>query len=248
MDGPILWWFGRAECEREVETDVKDGVMVMVLEIGEEMERFQRNLKRGEERIARDFYFVQSEEENDNYFREFFKTKVYAAVAIGDNKTNPKWNHTMEYTIAATNVQNPVLDLLIELYINRTRGDKRVGSVSRPTCELFHHAANNTQGGITSLTLPLVTDGKDSKGVVTIEYSFGEEKSAKKLSFVKKLANAGTLMAVKGTIMYTTGVYAPIPIRVFRGLEIICSKATANTIFGEEFLLDVILEIVQNVV
>ncbi|KAM7511017.1 hypothetical protein LguiB_009892 [Lonicera macranthoides] len=185
--------------------------------------------------ICKDFKLTLVSATEVEQVRELFKTKVYAAVAIGHNKTNPKWNHTMEYTIAATDVQNPVLDLVIELYINRTRGDKRVGYVSRPTCELFHHVANNTQGGITSLTLPLVTDGNDSKGVVTIEYSFREEKSVKKPSFVKKLANAGTLMAVKGMIMYTTGVYAPIRIRVFRGLEIVCSKATTSTIFGRGF-------------
>ena len=211
--------------------------------------------------VCKDFKLTLVSATDVEQVREFFKTKVYATVAIGDNdttkkrtptdksnETNPKWNYTMEYTIAATDVQIPGLDLVIELYINRTRGDKRVGVVSRPICELFHHGANNTQGGITCLTLPLVTDGGYSKGVVTIEYSFGEEKSVKKLSLVKKLVNVGTSMAVKGTIMSTTGVYAPIPIHVFRGPEIVCSKATASAILGEEVLLEVILEVVQNVV
>ncbi|KAM7511008.1 hypothetical protein LguiB_009883 [Lonicera macranthoides] len=160
------------------------------------------------------------------------------------NETNAKWNHTMEYTIAATDVQNPGLDLLIELYIDRKRGDKRVGHATRPINELFHHSANNI--GITRLNLPLVTEGGVTKGLVTLEYSFGEEKSVKKLSLVKKLVNAGTSVAVKATIMSSTGVYVSTPIHVFHEPEIVCSKATASAIFGAEVLLDTALEVVQN--
>ena len=207
--------------------------------------------------VCRDFKLTLVSATDVEDVRNFFKTKVYAAVTIGDNKatkkqtppdksneTNPKWNHTMEYTIAATDVQNPGLDLLIELYIDRTRGDKCVGHATRPINELFHHSANKI--GITKLNLPLVTEGGVTKGVVTLEYSFGEEKSIKKLSLVKTLVNAGTSMAVKATIMSSTGAYVPIPIHVFRGPEIVCSKATAGAISGGEFLLDVTLEAVQN--
>lgn len=115
-----------------------------------------------------------------------------------------------------------------------------MGHASRPINELFHHNANNI--GITRLNLPFVTEDGVTKGVVTLEYSFGEEKSVKKLSLV----NAGTSMVVKATIMSSTGAYVPIPIHIFGGPEIVCSKATAGAIFSREFLLDVMLEVVQN--
>ncbi|KAM7507688.1 hypothetical protein LguiA_018143 [Lonicera macranthoides] len=207
--------------------------------------------------VCRDFKLTLVSATDVEHIRNILKTKVYAAVTIGDNKetkkqtstdksneTNPKWNHTMEYTIAATDVQNPGLDLLIELYIDRKCGDKRVGHVTRPINELFHHSANNI--GITRLNLPLVTEGGVTKGLVTLEYSFGEEKSVKKLSLVKKLVNAGTSVAVKATIMSSTGIYVSTPIHVFHEPEIVCSKATASAIFGAEVLLDTALEVVQN--
>ncbi|KAM7511010.1 hypothetical protein LguiB_009885 [Lonicera macranthoides] len=169
--------------------------------------------------VCRDFKLTLVSTTYVEHVRNIFKTKVYVAVTIGDNKetkkqtstdkfneTNPKWNHTMECTIAATDVQNPGLDLLIKSYIDR---------------------------GVT-------------KGLVTLEYSFGEEKSVKKLSLVKKLVNAGTSMAVKATITSSTGVYVSTPIHVFREPEIVCSKATASAHFGGEFLLDAMLEVVQN--
>ncbi|KAM7507687.1 hypothetical protein LguiA_018140 [Lonicera macranthoides] len=194
--------------------------------------------------------------------RKLFKPKIYALVKIGDNKgtqkktptakpneTNPMWNHTMQYIIAANDVhQYTGLNLVIELYTDRTLGDKRVGYMSIPICALFRHDANSIQGGITSLEFFLVTDAGYGRGWVTIAYRFGAEKYVKKLSTWKKLANVGTSIAVHGAIMSTTGLHVPIPIRVVNKPQIVCSKATAHTIFGEEFLADIILEIVQNIV
>ncbi|KAM7511019.1 hypothetical protein LguiB_009894 [Lonicera macranthoides] len=159
------------------------------------------------------------------------------------NETNPEWNHTMEYTIADTNIQKPGLDLLIELYIDRTRGDKRVGHATRPINELFVHSDNNV--GITRLDLPVVSEGGVTKGVVTLEYSFGEEKSVKKLSLVKKLVNAGTSMAVKVAIMSKTGYYVPIPIRLFRGPDIVCSKGSGGGILSEESIVKTVVKVAQ---
>ncbi|KAM7511022.1 hypothetical protein LguiB_009897 [Lonicera macranthoides] len=207
--------------------------------------------------ICRDFKLTLVSATDVEEVRRYFKTKVYATVTIGDNKatkkrtptdtfneTNPKWNHTMGYTIADTDIQKPGLDLLIELYIDRTRGDKRVGHVTLPINELFVHSANNV--GITRLDLPVVIESGVTKGVVTLEYSFGEEKILKKLSLVKKLVNAGTAMAVKAAIMSTTGYYVPIPIRLFEGPDIVCSKGSGVGILSEETLINTVVEVAQS--
>jgi len=190
----------------------------------------------------------------------FFRTKLYARVTIGDiegtrketptdksHETNPEWNHTMEYTIADSVIQDPAgLNLLIELYLNRTRGDKRVSYVSRTIYELFGLGANNMgEGNITRLNLPLESDGGVTKGVVTFEYIFGEEKSVEKLSLVKKLVNLGISVAVKGGIMCMTTIpLIPIPIRVFQEPEIVCSK-TGGGILSGDALVDVLVDGVQ---
>lgn len=69
--------------------------------------------------------------------------------------------------------------------------------------------------------MPLKTDEGVAKGVVTLEYSFGEETSVKKLSSIKKLVNTGASMAVEVAITCTTGLKLETPYRVFDGLEIV---------------------------
>ncbi|KAM7511026.1 hypothetical protein LguiB_009901 [Lonicera macranthoides] len=158
------------------------------------------------------------------------KSEVYAKVTIGDKKTgkkvqttptdtNPEWNHQMEFIIAAKQIhRNSGLHLLVELYADRARGDRRHGHVYRSINELFESAVEE---GNTRLALPLKTDEGVTKGVVTLEYSFGEETSVKKLSSIKKLVNTGAAMAVGVAITCTTGLDLETPYRVFDGPEIV---------------------------
>ncbi|KAM7511021.1 hypothetical protein LguiB_009896 [Lonicera macranthoides] len=191
--------------------------------------------------------------------RLFGQTKVYATVTIGDehankkrtptdmfNETNPQWNHTMEYSIDAAYIQNPGLDLHVELYIDRTLGHKRVGYVSRPIYKLFHRG---TPGGIRRISLPLETDRGVTKGEVTLEYGFGEEASVKTLSSKEKFLYAGILVVVLITAIISIAVLvAAIAvityiIRVVRRPDIVCNEALGG---GGDVLCEVFsIEAVQ---
>lgn len=157
--------------------------------------------------------------------RHIFRTKVYARVIIGGNKdtirqtqrdkengTNPVWNRPMNYKIAETDVLQPGLGLVIELYCHRSLGnDELIGQVTTSVGDLYSQMEQ--QHSSTTQTWSI----KNGSGDLTFSYKFGEKINIKEPSLWRKFVKSGTSALKAGAsfslemaILASTGVYIPI--------------------------------------
>lgn len=76
------------------------------------------------------------------------RMKVYAVIALNgamvgcthtdeEGKTNPRWNSTFGFPINEADLRRPGLNIAVELYCERTLGDRYVGRTVIPVKSLF---------------------------------------------------------------------------------------------------------------
>ncbi|KAJ8529518.1 hypothetical protein K7X08_036353 [Anisodus acutangulus] len=117
----------------------------------------------------------------------FSKMDVYAQVSIStikqktfvDNNsgTNPKWNHSMKFTLDESSLTKPGLYLIIRLKSERTLGDKDIGEVSVPINDMFSQSTSNGTAE-RFVEYPVITESGKPKGTLNFSYKFGEKYTA----------------------------------------------------------------------
>ncbi|XP_059309539.1 protein SRC2-like [Lycium ferocissimum] len=131
--------------------------------------------------------------ENIKNINTFSKMDVYAEVSIPsyytiaahkqktfidkNSGTNPKWNHSMKFTLDESSLTKPRLYLIIRLKSERTLGDREIGEVSVPVNDLFNQS---TSDGTTErfVEYPVITESGKPKGTLKFSYKFGEKFTA----------------------------------------------------------------------
>ncbi|CAN4111106.1 unnamed protein product [Withania somnifera] len=127
--------------------------------------------------------------ENIKNVNTFSKMDVYAEVFLSSNApkqktfvdknsgTNPKWNHSMKFTLHESSLAQPGLYLIIRLKSERTLGDKEIGEVSVPVHDLFNQS---TPDGTAErfVQYPVITENGKPKGTLKFSYKFGEKFTA----------------------------------------------------------------------
>ncbi|KAM3290627.1 protein SRC2-like [Capsicum chacoense] len=130
--------------------------------------------------------------ENIKNVNTFSKMDVYAEVFISSysNKSyrqktlvdknsgpNPKWNHSMKFTLDESSINKPGLYLVIRLKSERTLGDKEIGEVSVPVNEMFNQETSSAAAE-RFVEYPVVTESGKLKGTLKFSYKFGEKFTA----------------------------------------------------------------------
>ncbi|XP_060184269.1 protein SRC2-like [Lycium barbarum] len=131
--------------------------------------------------------------ENIKNVNTFSKMDVYAEVFIPsyctiaahkqktfidkNSGTNPKWNHSMKFTLDESSLTKPGLYLIIRLKSERTLGDRESGKVSVPINDLFNQS---TSDGTTErfVEYPVIIESGKPKGTLKFSYKFGEKFTA----------------------------------------------------------------------
>ncbi|XP_060169190.1 protein SRC2-like [Lycium barbarum] len=123
----------------------------------------------------------------------FSKMDVYAEVSISsysikshkqktfidkNSGTNPKWNHSMKFTLDESSLTKPGLHLIIRLKSERTLGDKEIGEVSVPIHDLFNKSTSNGSTAERFVQYPVITESGKPKGNLKFSYKFGEKFTA----------------------------------------------------------------------
>lgn len=119
----------------------------------------------------------------------FSKMDVYTQVSISsyasnahkqktfvdkNSGTNPKWNHSMKFTLDESSLTKPGVYLVFRLKSERTLGDKEIGEVSVPIHDLFN--SNGTAERF--VEYPVITESGKPKGTLKFSYKFGEKFTA----------------------------------------------------------------------
>lgn len=130
--------------------------------------------------------------ENIKNVNTFSKMDVYAEVFISSNSThapkqktfvdkncgtNPKWNHSMKFTLHESSLNKPGLYLTVRLKSERTLGDKEIGEVSVPVHDLFSQSTSNGTAE-RFVEYPVITERGKPKGTLKFSYRFGEKFTA----------------------------------------------------------------------
>ncbi|XP_050381869.1 protein SRC2 [Argentina anserina] len=120
----------------------------------------------------------------------FSKMDVYAVVSVAgaavkkqklrtpvhkDGGTNPKWNHTLKFTLDDAALLSDRLKIKIKLISDRTVGDTVIGKAVIPAKDLMQSEKANHEKPV---TYPIVTPKGRTKGSVSFGYKFGEKFSA----------------------------------------------------------------------
>ncbi|XP_060184270.1 protein SRC2-like [Lycium barbarum] len=131
--------------------------------------------------------------ENIKNVNTFSKMDVYAEVSIPsyytiaahkqktfidkNSGTNPKWNHSMKFTLDESSLTKPGLYVIICLKSERTLGDREIDEVSGPINDLFNQS---TSDGTTErfVEYPVITESGKPKGTLKFSYEFGEKFTA----------------------------------------------------------------------
>ncbi|XP_060219178.1 protein SRC2-like [Lycium barbarum] len=131
--------------------------------------------------------------ENIKNVNTFSKMDVYAEVSISsysikshkqktfidkNSGTNPKWNHSMKFTLDESSLTTPGLYLVIRLKSERTLGDKEIGEVSVPINDLFNQSISNGSTAERFVEYPVITESGKPKGTLKLSYKFGEKFTA----------------------------------------------------------------------
>lgn len=117
----------------------------------------------------------------------FSKMDVYVEVSISypsntnkqktfvhkNSGTNPKWNHSMKFTLVETSLTKPGLYLIFRLKSERTLGDTKIGEVSIPIHDLFNQSTSNGTAE-RFVEYPVITESGKPKGTLKFSYKFGE--------------------------------------------------------------------------
>ncbi|MCD9642503.1 hypothetical protein HAX54_029342 [Datura stramonium] len=108
-----------------------------------------------------------------------YSTKVHKQKTFVDKNsgTNPKWNHSMKFTLDESSLAKPGLYLVFRLKSERTLGDKEIGEVSVPIHDLFNQS---TSEGTAErfVEYPVITESGKPKGTLKFSYKFGEKFTA----------------------------------------------------------------------
>ncbi|KAH0783016.1 hypothetical protein AABB24_001816 [Solanum stoloniferum] len=88
--------------------------------------------------------------------------------------TNPKWNHSMKFTLDESSLTKSGIYLVFRLKSDRTLGDKDIGEVSVPIHDLFN--SNGTMERF--VEYPVITESGKPKGTLKFSYKFGEKFTA----------------------------------------------------------------------
>lgn len=115
------------------------------------------------------------------------KMDVYAVVTISggsnqkqktpvdkDSGPNPKWNHTVKFTLFEEAVQQNQLALKIKVISDRSFGDKEIGEVQVPIKELLENSKDDLNGEKRVSYSVRLPNGK-AKGALNLAYKFGEK-------------------------------------------------------------------------
>ncbi|KAH6782716.1 hypothetical protein C2S51_008009 [Perilla frutescens var. frutescens] len=118
--------------------------------------------------------------ENLPDIRRLGRMKVYAEVSLNgeyetkkattvdrEGDTNPRWNFPFVYNVHGSYLRRPGLDVVVDLYCQRTLGDKFVGQVIIPINTLFQKGLKSQR----SLSYPIAGT---RKGRLNILYCFEE--------------------------------------------------------------------------
>ncbi|TMW97411.1 hypothetical protein EJD97_005580 [Solanum chilense] len=123
------------------------------------------------------------------YVNTFSKMDVYTEVYISsyaskaskqktfvdkNSGSNPKWNHSMKFTLDESFLTKSGTYLVFRLKSDRTLGDKDIGEVSVPVHDLF-----NSNGTVERIVeYPVITESGKPKGTLKFSYKFGEKFTA----------------------------------------------------------------------